>query len=74
MNKEVSMFNAAVLVCIPEKVVHHSPDGTAYYLPQHLGPLSIVNMDNRLLVHQGPLHAPQRPPRGHSRADGLRWQ
>jgi hypothetical protein len=50
LSDEVSPFNAAVLICIPKKVVHHSPGGWAYYLPQQLRPLSIVNADNRLVA------------------------
>ncbi len=48
LQDEVSVFKAALLICIPKKVVHQSPDGTGYYLPQQLRPLSIVNTHNRL--------------------------
>ena len=50
MEEEVSAFNAAILICIPKKVVHQGPDGSSYYLPQQLRPLSIVNTDNRLVA------------------------
>jgi len=46
----VSSFNEALLICIPKKVAHTAPDGTTFYLPQQLRPLSIVNCDNRLLA------------------------
>lgn len=50
LDGEVSAFNAALLICIPKKIVHLSPEGTPYHLPSQLRPLTIVNTDNRLLA------------------------
>jgi len=45
----VNDYNRAIMVCIPKKPSGVTAEGLSYFAPKDLRPLSIVNVDNRLV-------------------------